>query len=218
VGATLPCPVCESSSARPFLSVRDGELRREYRRCGHCRATFLRPDQRPDRDAERREYDLHRNRIEDPGYRRFLARLTEPLRARLPEHASGLDFGCGPAPALAAMLEEHGFSVALWDPFYRPDREALRRRWGFITCTEVIEHLHSPAAVFRAFDRLLQPGGVLGLMTCFQTDDARFAGWHYRRDPTHVVFYREYTLRTLAESLGWKVEFPARDVALLHKP
>ena len=37
---------------------------------------------------------------------------------------------------------------------------------------------------------LVRPGGWTGVMTCFQTDDARLAHCHYRRDPTHVVFYR----------------------------
>ncbi len=55
-------------------------------------------------------------------------------------------------------------------------------------------------------------------MTCFQTDDARFARWHYRRDPTHVVFYREETLRLLAARRGWEIDVPCKDVALLRRP
>lgn len=47
-------------------------------------------------------------------------------------------------------------------------------------------------------------------MTCFQTDDARFAAWHYRRDPTHVVFYRESAFRRIAERFGWRCEVPCR--------
>jgi hypothetical protein len=53
-------------------------------------------------------------------------------------------------------------------------------------------------------------------MTCFQTEDARFADWHYRRDPTHVVFYREATLRCVAENRGWTLEIPVKDVALMR--
>jgi hypothetical protein len=65
---------------------------------------------------------------------------------------------------------------------------------------------------------LLRPGGWLALTTCFQTDDSRFAQWHYRRDPTHVVFYREATLAHLARHHGWRMEVPTRNVALMHKP
>jgi hypothetical protein len=55
-------------------------------------------------------------------------------------------------------------------------------------------------------------------MTCVQTDDARFARWWYRRDPTHVVFYRARTLHVVAARLGWRCELPAKDVALMKRP
>ena len=50
--------------------------------------------------------------------------------------------------------------------------------------------------------RLVRPGGWLAVMTCFQTDDARFAGWHYRKDPTHVVFYREADVSLSRRTMG----------------
>ncbi|MBS0543647.1 MAG: methyltransferase domain-containing protein, partial [Proteobacteria bacterium] len=82
----------------------------------------------------------------------------------------------------------------------------------------VVEHFHHPAEEFARLDALLRPGGWLGIMTCFQTDDARFARWHYRRDPTHVVFYREATFRVIARRHGWVCEIPAKDVVLMCKP
>lgn len=171
-----------------------------------------------DATAEKQVYDLHDNSPDDPGYRRFLGKLAEPLLARLAPRATGLEFGCGPGPALASMLAERGHEVALYDPFFHPDTTVLARQYEFITCTEVIEHLHDPWSVFAQLDSLLKPGGWLGVMTCFQTDDERFANWHYRRDPTHVVFYRESTLMKIAERFGWAVEIPAKDVALFRKP
>lgn len=54
-------------------------------------------------------------------------------------------------------------------------------------------------------------------MTCFQTDDEAFATWHYRRDPTHVTFYRESTLHRIADRHGWTCEIPQKDVALMRK-
>lgn len=208
------CPVCGAGQASPFLRVEG----RDYRRCGACLATFLDPRQLPDAATEVAHYRSHRNDPEDPGYRGFLGRLAEPLLARLSPGAMGLDYGCGPGPALAAMLREAGHSVALYDPFFAPDESVLRGCYDFITCTEVIEHFHRPAREFARLDALLAPDGWLALMTEFQTDDARFAGWYYRRDPTHVVFYREHTLRYLAASWGWECAIPARNVALLRKP
>lgn len=137
---------------------------------------------------------------------------------KLDAGACGLDYGCGPAPALPPMLREAGFEVATWDPIYDARADVLERRYDFITCTEVIEHLHRPADTFRRLHRLLEPGGWLGLMTRFQTDDDRFANWHYRRDPTHVVFYREETLEHVAGRLGWEIETRPPNVAILGKP
>lgn len=208
------CPVCEEASVRLFAEV-DG---REYLRCENCQATFLAPLQRPDRGAEKREYDRHRNDVEDEGYRRFLARLADPLLERLPPNSDGLDYGCGPGPALAAMMEAAGHRVRLYDPVYYPDAGPLGGIYDFITCTEVIEHMHRPAEEFRRMDTLLHPGGLLGVMTVFQTEDARFADWHYRRDPTHVVFYRESTLAFIADRMGWTIEIPRPNVAIFGKP
>jgi cyclopropane fatty-acyl-phospholipid synthase-like methyltransferase len=106
----------------------------------------------------------------------------------------------------------------LFDPLFFPAREALEDVYDFITCTETIEHFHRPAEEFARFDRMLRPGGWLALMTCFQTDDDRFAQWHYRRDPTHVVFFREATLRHIARRFGWACDIPVKDVALMRKP
>ncbi|GHD44599.1 methyltransferase [Thalassobaculum fulvum] len=189
-----------------------------YWRCEDCEARFLDPARYPSAAVERAHYLTHRNDPDDPGYRGFLAKLATPLLARLPQGATGLDYGCGPGPALAAMLREAGHAVALYDPFFRPDPAALERTYDFVTCTEVAEHFHRPADEFDRLERLLRPGGWLAVMTSFQTDDARFAGWHYRRDPTHVVFYRAETFRTIAARHGWDCEIPAKDVALMRKP
>ena len=108
--------------------------------------------------------------------------------------------------------------VSLYDPYFYSSTSVLDQTYDFITCTEVVEHLYAPAAVFRDLDRMLRPGGWLGVMTCFQTDDDRFDNWHYRRDPTHVVFYREFTFKLLANRFGWHLEIPRKDVALFRKP
>lgn len=108
--------------------------------------------------------------------------------------------------------------MTVWDPFFANDPKTLTRQYDFVTCTEVLEHLRNPSDTFKLFDRLLRPGGWLGLMTCFQTDDAAFAGWHYRKDPTHIVFYRDETIRHIARTLGWSCAIPRKDVAILQKP
>jgi len=208
------CRVCDAANARHLLraDVRD------YWRCEACAVTFLEPAQLPDPATELAQYRLHRNNPEDAGYRAFLARLAEPLLDRLSPGSSGLDYGCGPGPALAAMLREAGHTMALYDPLFCDDAAVLSWQYDFITCTEVVEHFHDPFAEFARLDRLLGPGGWLALITTFQTDDDAFSGWHYRRDPTHVVFYREATFHCIARRFGWRCQSPCRNVALLQKP
>jgi SAM-dependent methyltransferase len=207
------CRVC-LGGARPFMTVQG----RRYWRCRRCRATQLDARQLPDPGTERRHYLTHHNDPADEGYRRFLARLASPLLKVLDRASEGLDFGCGPGPALAAMLEAAGHRVRLHDPFFRPDPAALERCYDFVTLTEVAEHLHRPHAVFRQLAGLIRPGGRLAVMTALGIDDRRFANWRYRRDPTHVVFYRAATFRYLASSLGLDCRRVAPDVVLLRKP
>ncbi len=207
------CPVCQATSPQPLLEVDS----RSYWRCDVCEARFLDPKQFPGCEEERTHYLNHDNDPDDPGYRRFLSKLALPLLERLKPGRCGLDYGCGPGPALAIMLEEAGHRIALYDPFFFEDEDVLAQTYDVITCTEVAEHFHRPHKEFDRLDQLLRPGGWLGIMTCFQTDDDRFAAWHYRRDPTHVVFYREATLRHIATERGWSCEIPAKDIALMRK-
>lgn len=207
------CPVC-GAEAEDFLSVDE----RVYLRCPACHVRFLESAHHPTRAEEHAHYLHHENHPDDPAYRRFLSRLADPLLDRLAPASRGLDYGCGPGPALAAMLREAGHEIALHDPFFQPDPAPLAVTYEFVTCTETAEHFHRPAEDFARLRRLVRPGGWLALMTCFQTDDARFAAWHYRRDPTHVIFYREETFRHLAHKWRWSVDIPAKDVVLMRRP
>lgn len=212
--ALTRCPVCRDRKTRPFMSI-DGN---GYHRCGNCSATVLDPAHRLSPAEELAHYRHHENDVADPRYRAFLDRLAAPLMERLAPQSSGLDYGCGPGPALAAMLTEKGHAVALYDPFFAPDRAVLDEIYDFVTCTEVVEHFHEPADAFDRFDALVRPGGWVAVMTCFQTDDDRFARWHYRLDPTHVIFYRAETFGVIAAQRGWVLEIPVKDVALMRKP
>lgn len=207
------CSLCGSSETRHLVDVDS----KTYWRCGVCALTFLDASSWLTSDEERAVYELHDNDVGDAGYRRFLSKLAGPLLERIQPGALGLDYGCGPGPALAAMLGEGGCDVRLYDPFFANDPAVLACTYDFVVCTETAEHFQRPGEQFERLDALLRPGGWLGVMTCFQTDDARFAGWHYRRDPTHVVFYREHTLRYVASMYGWRCEVVAKDVVLFQK-
>ncbi len=208
------CPLCAGDEIEAYHRDR----RRAYLGCARCHLVFVPPAYYLSRAQERAEYDLHQNRVDDPGYRRFLARLATPLQALLAPGARGLDFGCGPAPALAGMLREAGFEVSLYDSFYNPDTAPLAGAYDFITATEVVEHLHQPGAELARLWGLLRPGGTLGVMTKRVRDRAAFADWHYKNDPTHVCFFSAPTWRWWAAQNSAQLSLPAADVALLQKP
>lgn len=210
----MKCPVCRSIRIESFTTV--GAI--EYWKCSECSAICVSPKQHLGPEDEADRYRLHQNCMDDAGYLRFLSTLAVPLLERLPAAQSGIDFGCGPGPALAQMLREAGHSVALYDPMFFPDDSVLEAKYDFVTCTEVAEHFHSPAQSFARLFGLLRPGGTLAVMTGFPPESAKFAGWHYRRDPTHVVFYAPETFHWLAWQYGAQCEIPCRNVALLLLP
>jgi hypothetical protein len=208
-----PCPLC-GASASPYF--RDDW--RDYLQCPDCSLVHVPRELHLDPVAERAHYGTHDNRLDDPAYRAFLARLAGPVLERVQPPAAGLDFGCGPGPALAAMLEEAGIAMALYDPYFAPDTTALQSRYDLITASEVVEHLARPGAELDRLWSMLNPGGWLGIMTRRLPPREGFARWHYRRDPTHVCFFAAETFDHLARRWACRLELPAEDVALFGKP
>jgi SAM-dependent methyltransferase len=211
--ASSICPLCHAPHSGSSITTASGK----YHHCRSCDLVFQTAGQLPDRQTEFAHYRSHNNRIEDPEYRRFLSQLAEPLMAQLPGGARGLDFGAGPAPALATMLDEAGFPTAIYDPFFAPDRQPLDQTYDFITCTETAEHFHQPRREFELIDRLLKPGGWLGLMTELQPVIDLFPDWWYHSDLTHVSFYSTDTLRWLSRHFGWRIAQLQERVVLLQK-
>lgn len=207
------CPLCAGT---PWAFLSDGG--RDYLRCGTCALTYLPASQHVDPAQERARYSQHRNTPSDPEYRKFLDRLLLPLCQRLEPGAEGLDYGCGPGPTASVMLRERGFPTTDYDPFFFDDSTALTKKYEFVVCTEVLEHLRRPAEDLARLDGLLKPGGIVGAMTGVLEDDAAFAGWWYRKDFTHIAFYRPETLAWIAGRFGWTLSRPSRDVALFLKP
>ena len=208
----MKCIVCESWS----VSFRYIEGKK-YWSCHFCFAKFLDSVHYLDHVSEKKRYLEHNNEIKDTKYRKFLSRLLEPLATKLAANDYGLEFGCGHGPALADMLIGNGYKVELYDPFFFPNKNLLKKQYNFVTCTETIEHFFDPAKEFNLLDKLLLNGGWLGVMTCILTHDYQFDNWHYRKDPTHVVFYTKKTFEIIAEQRDWTCEIPAKDIVLFCK-
>ena len=201
-GTSRCCLLCGSDGISLFWEGK----RARYWCCATCELVFMGAEDRLSLAEERAQYDLHENDPDDARYRAFLSALANPLMSRLATGSSGLDYGCGPGPALAAMLREAGHRMEVYDPYYAPTPSLLNSSYDFVTATEVVEHFHEPESEFRILFSLLLPGGILGLMTNRLVEREAFGNWHYKNDPTHVCFYAEGTMRWLAGRFGAEVE------------
>ena len=207
------CPLCQQADGEPFFQ----DAKRSYLRCKKCLLVFVPPRYFLTPEAEKAEYDLHQNSAGDLGYRRFLSRMFEPMQERLKPNSVGLDFGSGPGPTLSVMFEEAGHSMAIYDPFYAPDKSVFLRTYDFVTATEVVEHLHRPSYELDRLWRCLRPAGWLGIMTKRVLGADAFAQWHYKNDPTHVCFFAAETFEWLASHWGAELTIAGKDVVLLRK-
>ena len=210
----VTCPLCGSAQTRHFHSG----SKRHYHRCAVCDLVFV-----PERfflpvEDEKALYDMHENDPRDAAYRGFLSRLFVPMLERIPENGRGLDFGCGPGPTLSLMFEEQGRTMQLYDPFYAPDEAVLDGEYDFITATEVAEHLHCPGRELERLWALLCPAGWLGIMTSRLMPEQHFPDWHYKNDPSHVIFFSDLTFLWLAGRWTTTAIFFGPDVVLLQKP
>jgi len=207
------CRLCGAERVQPFYS----DARREYLQCTRCMLVFV-----PERFLlsaadEKAHYDRHENHPHDLEYRRFLSRLADPLMQNLSPGAIGLDFGSGPGPTLSRMLAEAGFPMSIYDPFYAPDDSVWQRSYDFVTSSEVVEHLHRPRYELERLWAVLRPGGVLGIMTKRLIDRDAFENWHYKNDPTHVLFFSEPTFAWLSGHWSASLQVVGPDVVLLRK-
>lgn len=207
------CPLClEPETVRFHV-----DSRREYRHCRVCDLVFVPASFHLNADEEKSRYDLHENDLDDPRYRRFLTPAAEAVVAHVKTGSCGLDYGCGPGPALAQMLEARGYDMSLYDPFYHENPAALDQTYDFITCTETFEHFNKPAAEWRRLVDMLNPGGALIVMTQLRLQERDFGVWRYKDDDTHVAFWSERVFKFLAERENLSLELFARGVVVLRR-
>ena len=193
------CPLCHETEQ---ITVLDSAMPRRYLACGRCYLAYMHPNDYLSEDDEKAYYATHENSIDDEGYVGFLNILLEPLLEIIEqkEAKSALDYGCGPGPTLSVLLEQNGIRCDNYDPFFFP--EALSPPYDVITATECFEHFHHPEDELRKLVSMLNPSGLLALMTSRWSNDEKFMHWHYNRDPTHVIFLHEKTIEFIEKNSG----------------
>ena len=207
------CKVCKNSNLKIFL--KSGKL--IYWECNVCGSKFLDPKNYISNSNEKKHYLKHDNSITDQNYKNFLLKLFEPFKDKISTSDIGLDYGCGFAPALANIFKSYGFKVELYDPFFFPNKDVLLKKYKFITCSEVVEHFFNPCDEFDKINNLLDDNSWFGVMTTFLTKNELFENWYYRRDPTHVVFYKKKTFQLIGYQRNWQVFFPSENIVLFYK-
>ncbi|GAA6168510.1 class I SAM-dependent methyltransferase [Sessilibacter corallicola] len=203
------CPLC--GEATVFFQE---DKKRRYFLCHNCSLVHVPAEYQLSNEHEKEEYDKHENSFEDDGYRQFLSRMLTPVLGVISDHSVGMDFGCGPAPVLASMFRDYGHDVSIYDKYYFSDESVFDKKYDFVVTTEVIEHLADPWHQLLKIKRCIKPNGILGVMTKRWLSAERFRGWHYKNDPTHIVFFHEQTFRYLANQWQVNVEFIGSDVVL----
>lgn len=121
----------------------------------------------------------------------------------------GLDFGSGPSPVLAKILErDYGYDMDIYDLFYATEKVYQDRRYDLITSTEVVEHLADPLVFFKFARDHLREDGLLAVMTLFHPEeDEAILKSHYLRDMTHISFFSLKTMETVAALTGLEVVY-----------
>ncbi len=208
---SLHCRLC-LAPAEVFFKGRHGE----YFECSVCRGVFLSPEYHLDAEAERARYEAHNNDVTDAGYQAFVSPVINYVRRSYDTNALGLDFGCGPGPAISHVLRNAGYRLELYDPFFCNEEAVLKIKYDYIVCCEVIEHYRSPAEEFRRLRSYLKPGGQLICMTDLLTDDTDFPNWYYKDDPTHVFFYRDETVEYISLEFGFAGRATDGRVTVFH--
>jgi hypothetical protein len=194
------CPLCKSNNSI-ILPYQFKE--RIFYKCQDCSLISSHSKDLPDKAKEKSRYLQHVNSKENTGYIHFLEQILKPLEKYLPYEASGLDYGCGPTPILADILRNKGYHCDVYDPFFYPETPV--NKYDFITATECFEHFHEPSNDLEKITALINPGGVLAVMTeTWQAIDT-FNKWSYIRDLTHVCFYHEFTMLWIAKRHGFKL-------------
>ena len=199
----MMCPLCGSHT----ITYPHPKLSYIFHECKTCEFIFKDPKHHPSLVEEKKRYDQHNNDILDEKYRNYMTEFIEQSVMPFIHHKKALDFGSGPSPVLAHILQHtFGFDVTIYDYIYANDQKYQYQTYDLITSTEVIEHLVDPKKYFIHFYHLLNKEGVLSIMTRFHPkDQKKFFKWFYIRDETHVSFYTPTTLKMLAAQVGFDV-------------
>jgi SAM-dependent methyltransferase len=193
------CPLCNNTGNVFYKNDRC-----LYYDCGVCSAIFLSKDFYLSQTQEKNRYLEHKNDVNDPRYQKFVSPIVVFIQENfIPGKHRGLDFGAGTGPVASKMLQEKGFDIDKYDPFFYPDKSCLNKEYDFILACEVIEHFREPYEEFFRLFELLRKKGKLVFMTSVYDRGINFDSWYYKNDPTHVFIYHKKTFGWIKGKFGF---------------
>ncbi|MFO7882033.1 MAG: class I SAM-dependent methyltransferase [Kosmotogaceae bacterium] len=197
------CKIC----GRKIREIFQAKFKIKYHYCDYC--SFISKDENDliTRDEELKIYNNHNNSIEDPRYVAFFKQFLSKAVLRFCNGKKGLDFGSGPSPVLAMILERnYGFSMDIYDLYYSPEEIYKGKTYDLITSTEVFEHIPNPLEYFSTFKQCMKKDSILSMMTLFHPEDENeFLNWYYMRDMSHISFFTPQTMKVIGELVGMKI-------------
>ncbi len=199
----MKCRICSN----PVKIIKDNKLNKEFYSCDACRFISLKEEFIVSEAEEKKRYLAHNNSLDDPKYvdylKGFVKEAVDPFMANI---KNALDYGCGPAPVLAHILEEKGIKTKIYDKFFFPGQTYKQNSYDLITLTEVIEHLIDPVRILKELAGLLNHDGYICAMTMFHPENEQlFLKWWYKYDITHISFFSLKTMQYIAGLLDLEI-------------
>jgi len=225
--ARVLCPLCESASSRPERVVGGFALER----CNNCHFVFANPQYRPEalqglyEEKEAAHHIALYEKIMTPAVIADFDRILSQLAAIAPRRGRLLDFGCASGHfverALSRGWEAHGLDLSPWVQDAAAARGLSNVRQGTLAdkhfpdgyfdvvhSSQVFEHLPGPKNELREVRRILRSGGLFYanvpnyrcLSIVLGRDD-----FELNTPPQHVNYFTPRTLRTLCETVGFRV-------------
>ncbi|MFD0862399.1 class I SAM-dependent methyltransferase [Sungkyunkwania multivorans] len=190
------CPLCENIGDLFYEHEKKGT----YFRCKTCFGIFIDAALWPSDEEEKARYEEHNNDVENKGYQNFVAPISSAILNEFSRDDKGLDFGAGTGPVISKILDDHGYDIVQYDPYFHNYPNLLKRTYDYIACCEVIEHFHHPKKEFHLLNKLLNKKGKLYIMTDLYDEDTTFHNWYYMNDITHVFIYHEKTIHWIKDA------------------
>ncbi|MBU1215847.1 class I SAM-dependent methyltransferase [bacterium] len=192
------CPLC-SHEATLFYQNTDN-----YFQCKECHSLFVDTNARPNIKQEKERYELHSDDVEDKGYQNFVSPMTSAIMQDYSKQSRGLDFGAGIGPIISKVVQDRGYNIKQYDPFFHNYPELLKEKYDYVASCEVVEHFYHPHKEFGLLKSLLDEDAKLYIMTDLYDESIDFAKWYYKNDSTHVFFYTKESFGWIQKEFGFK--------------